>query len=78
MFVQVIVDIKNSNVNKMYYYEIPIQYDGQNLIGYRVEVEFGKRLIQGYVINQIENVDFDTSKIKKIKRIKDDFNVLNQ
>lgn len=78
MFVQVIVDIKNSNVNKMYYYEIPIQYDGQNLIGYRVEVEFGKRLIQGYVINQVENVDFDTSKIKKIKRIKDDFNVLNQ
>lgn len=72
IFVEVIVDIKNSNVNKSFYYRIPEEYkDIENFLGYRVEVTFGTRVIQGYIINQVESVDFDSSKIKYIKKLKD-------
>ncbi|MBF0846461.1 hypothetical protein IR145_03125, partial [Streptococcus danieliae] len=51
MFVEVIVDIKNSNLNKSYYYRVPDEYNHiKNYIGYRVEVPFGRRSIQGYIV----------------------------
>ncbi|MBU0278290.1 primosomal protein N' [Gemella sp. zg-1178] len=77
MFVQVIVDVKNSRIDKKFYYKIPQKYINKNLLGYRVEVPFGSRIIQGYIVEQKENPNFDVAKIKEIKKIKDDYPVLN-
>ncbi|MBF0710091.1 MULTISPECIES: primosomal protein N' [unclassified Gemella] len=79
MFVEVIVDIKNSNLNKSYYYRVPDEYNHiKNYIGYRVEVPFGRRSIQGYIVNQKENIDFDDNKCKAINKIKDSYPVLSE
>ncbi|MDO4813954.1 MAG: primosomal protein N' [Gemella sp.] len=79
MFVEVIVDIKNSSLNKSYYYKIPDKYNYiEDYLGYRVEVPFGKRSIQGYIVRQTTTVDFDESKCKSISKIKDDYPVLSK
>ena len=76
MFVEVIVDIKNYNLDKIFYYKVPEQYYEKNLTGYRVEVPFASRIIQGYIIGYSKDINFDKSKCKYIKSIKDDFPVL--
>ncbi|MBF0715735.1 replication restart helicase PriA [Gemelliphila palaticanis] len=78
MFARVIVDINNNSLNKTYYYTIPEKYKEYNLKGYRVEVPFGSRKIQGYIVDVIDKIDFDESKIKNLSKIKDDFPVLTE
>ena len=54
MFAEVITDISNYNVNKSFYYKIPNELKNKNIIGFRVEVPFGMRIVQGYVIDTLE------------------------
>lgn len=80
MFAEVITDISNFNVNKSFYYKIPSELNNKDIIGYRVEVPFGTRIIQGYVLNTFKEYtgDADISNFKYIKKIKDDFPVLTK
>lgn len=79
MFVEVIVDIKSSTVDKTFYYKVPEKYQNMPLLGYRVEVPFGSRTIQGYIVKQLEensNIAFDKDKCKYLKNIRDNHVVL--
>ena len=70
MFAEVITDISNYNVNKSFYYKIPNELKNKNIIGFRVEVPFGMRIVQGYVIDTFEKYEgkTDISNFKYIKK----------
>ncbi|MBF0714384.1 primosomal protein N' [Gemella sp. GH3] len=76
MYAEVIVDIKNSNVDKTFYYKIPNGYT--NILGYRVGVPFGSRVVQGYVVNVVDKINFSSDKCKEIIEIKDSSAILTK
>lgn len=80
MFAEVIVDVNNYNVRQEFIYRIPVELEGENLIGYRVEVPFGSRIVQGYILNTFEKYqgEMDATKFRYIKRIKDNFPILTK
>ena len=57
MFVEVIVDILNSEVDRIFDYEISTP----TKVGTRVLVPFGKRNIEGYVLKTKEKSILDAS-----------------
>ncbi|MDD3171665.1 MAG: primosomal protein N' [Bacilli bacterium] len=59
MFAKVVVDVKSSNVDIMYTYRIPEEYHDYVNIGSRVLVSFGVREILGYIIEIVEDVDYE-------------------
>lgn len=62
MYAQVIVDISNDAVDKVFeYIALP-----NTQIGMRVKVPFANRTVLGYVIGLSEHTNFDVSKIKSI------------
>ena len=62
MYAQVIVDISNDAVDRVFDYVA--KPDTQ--IGMRVKVPFGARSVLGYVINLSETTNFDKTKVKSI------------
>ena len=80
MYAEVIVDVNNHSVDQSFYYLIPEKFKECNLIGYRVEVPFGTRVVQGYVVNISKkyNGEYDKNNFKSIKKLKDDFPILTK
>lgn len=80
MYAEVIIDVNNHNVNQSFYYLVPDELKTRNLVGYRVEVPFGTRVVQGYIVNiRKDNIEEQYSKsFKYIKKIKDDFPILTK
>lgn len=80
MYAEVIVDVNNHSVDQSFYYLIPEKFNERNLIGYRVEVPFGTRVVQGYVVNVSKkyNGEYDKNNFKSIKKLKDDFPILTK
>lgn len=76
MFAEVIVDISNSEVDRIFEYS---HFDMPQLrTGMRVLVPFGSRQIEGYVIKLKEKSDYDVQKIKQISSILDTMPVISQ
>ncbi len=73
MIFEVIVDISNSEVDRVFDY---IGDESVN-VGSRVSVPFGKRNIEGFVINKKEQSNVDQTKLKKITKVLDDFVTIN-
>ncbi len=73
LYAEVIVDIANSNVDKVFDYHLTIPIE----VGTRVLVPFGNRQIEGYIIKIKENSNYDREKIKDVIASIDDFAVLN-
>ncbi len=71
MFASVIVDVPSKSVNQVFDYRIPEGMQDIIRVGHRVLVPFGRRTIQGYVMNIKGMADFDPSKIKPIARTLD-------
>ena len=71
MVAEVIVDISNSEVDKIFDYFI----DGSPITeaGFRVLVPFGNMTVEGYVIGIKEKSDYDSSKIKTIIKVLDKY-----
>ena len=80
MYAEVIVYVNNHSVDQSFYYLIPEKFNERNLIGYRVEVPFGTRVVQGYVVNVSKkyNGEYDKNNFKSIKKLKDDFPILTK
>ena len=80
MYAEVIIDVNNHNVNQVYSYLIPENFKDMDIVGYRVEVPFGTRTVQGYVVDtRSGNSEIETTnKFKYIKRLKDDFPILTK
>ncbi len=75
MIAEVIVDITNSEVDKVFDYNIG---DLNVTVGTRVGVPFGNRKIEGLVIGIKEKSQLPENKIKCISEVLDDFPALTQ
>lgn len=76
MVAEVIVDILDSAVDKIFDYIIP---DDLNLsVGHRVLVPFGKRNLEGYIIKIKQTSNLEDSKLKSIIKSLDDFACLSE
>ncbi len=73
----VIVDIKASAVDRIFYYRIPADLLALE-IGHRVLVPFGTRKIEGYVLETTDTISIPESKIKSILRLLDSKPVLSK
>ena len=75
MYAEVIVDISNANIDKIYDYDIS-GFDVRE--GQRVVVPFGKMTLDGFIIKIKEDSLFDKTKIKSILHPIDDFEVITK
>ncbi len=73
MIAEVIVDIVNDQVDKVFDY-IALS---STVVGQRVSVPFGKRIIEGYVLRLKEKSELSESLLKSIIGPKDDYPVLS-
>lgn len=71
MIAEIIVEVSNSEVDKVFDYNLPNSLVRENLVGCRAIVPFGPRKIEGYIINVKENSTLDKSKIKDVVSIID-------
>ncbi len=71
MYADIIVDITNEKLDKVFQYKVPSDMEEKLSEGMEVMVPFGRgnREIKGYVVGFSENSDFDKDKIKEILRI---------
>ena len=67
-YAEVILPIANKNVDRPFTYKVPDEMQGKIEVGMRVIVPFGmnNKKYEGYLINFLDEVDFDESKIKSI------------
>ena len=77
MFVEVIIDIKNKQVNKSFDYIIPTYLEGILKVGCRVKVPFGKLKRTGYILKIKESTEV-TRGLKEIDEAIDLKPVLNE
>ena len=74
MIARVIVDISNSEVDKIFDYEIPSNLNVCK--GSRVLVPFGTKRIEGFCIDIVENSDVPT--LKNVEGVLDEFVCISQ
>lgn len=72
MIAEVIVEVSNAQVDKVFDYEVPSFLHGKNIAGYRVLVPFGNRKIEGYVIKQKETTKVEANKLKSLIKLIDE------
>jgi primosomal protein N' (replication factor Y) len=78
MFARVIVDVPAKQTNRPFDYVVPEAMEPWIEVGSRVGVPFGPRRIQGFVIDLIQESEFDSGKMKEIEQILDVNPPLNQ
>lgn len=78
-YAEVILDINNKNLNRIFHYIIPEEFKQILEIGMRVYVPFGKgnRLREGYVIGFCEKVDIEEKLLKKIAKLPDKYPIFS-
>lgn len=64
MFAEVIVDVVSNSLDKIFDYKCP--ENCEIVLGQRVLLPFGKRTLQGYVLNLKESTNLDESLVKEI------------
>ena len=74
MIAEVIVDISNSEVDRIFDYAC----DDDLMAGFRVLVPFGNRQIEGYVIGLKESSDLPPDKLKAVHSTLDDIPVISE
>lgn len=77
MIAEVIIDIKNKQVNRSFDYIVPTFLEDIIDVGYRVNVPFGRTKRVGFVIALKEETDFKSS-LKEIIELIDVYPVLNK
>lgn len=70
-FAGVIVDVRAEAVNKAFQYRIPDSYQNQIKIGHRVLVPFGRRKIEGYVVELSSDLQIEEAKLKDVLNLLD-------
>lgn len=69
MIAEVIVDVQNAAVDRVFDYIIPTHLPCEP--GSRVQVSFGNRTIEGYILSIKETSDYPTEKLKPVLRVLD-------
>ena len=75
MIAEVIVDISNSEVDKVFDYSIDGHSEAKE--GFRVLVSFGKMQIEGYIVRVKDSTDCPPDKLKGIISVLDPYPVIN-
>lgn len=78
MYVEVLTQISAKAVDQYYVYSVPEVFRDNIKIGIRVRIPFGKMELEGFVMNILNDTDYDKSKIKDISDVVDDRPVLNK
>ena len=78
MYAKVIVEIGAKNVDKMFTYIVPQDMKDTIKIGARVKVEFGRQLLEGFVIELTKNIDKVDYELKSIIELVDKVPILNK
>lgn len=78
MFVEVLTQISAKAVDQYYVYSVPEVFRDNIKIGIRVRIPFGKMELEGFVMNILNDTDYDKNKIKDISDVVDDRPVLNK
>jgi len=73
MIYSVIVDVSNSNVDKIFDYKSDIDYQ----LGQRVEVDFAHRVTEGFIVDKKSHTDYPLDKVKTIICAKDEFSAIS-
>ena len=71
MFCEVIVDVANKQVNRTFDYLIPEELSQVILVGARVKVNFGPRIVVAFVVKVKEQTECDLKLIKPILEVLD-------
>jgi len=76
---EVIINIKNKNVDKVFSYKIPENLKNDIKIGMRVIIPFGKnnKKYEGYIVGFTDTIDFDENKVKNIIKLIDKYPVID-
>ena len=74
MFAEVIIDQDVKAIDKTFDYRKPENLDLK--VGMRVFVPFGKRVVQGYVVELKDKTEYDESKVKSIISAIEDFSAI--
>ncbi len=79
-YAEVIIDITNENVDKIFHYAIPDNLKELIFIGMRVFVPFGfgNHLREGYVIGFTNVIEIDESRIKNIYSVPDNYIIFSK
>lgn len=77
MIIGVLVELSNKNIDKVFDYKVPKYLEEDILVGIRVEVPFGKQVLDGFVL-EIKNDINSEYELKEIIGIKDREIVLNE
>ena len=74
MYAQVIIDANHAEVDRVFDYRVPAQWEEAICVGLRVMVPFGRRNTkrEGYVIALTETTEVPAGKIKEIVEILDE------
>ena len=71
MIAEIIIQSNVRNLNKVFDYKIPIEYEANamELIGARVLIPFGKmkKLEEGFIVNIKENTEYEVKEIAKVE-----------
>lgn len=77
MYASVIVEIGVKAVDRMFTYLIPDSIKDKIMVGSRVKVEFGRQLLEGFVL-EISDVNEDDVELKEIIELVDEEPILNE
>lgn len=78
MYVAVLCELAAKAVDQSFIYHVPNELTDRIKVGIRVKIPFGKRQIEGFVLNITDNILLDKEKVKNIISIIDDEPVLNE
>ena len=78
MYALVIVEIGAKNIDKTFTYLIPNELQDKIKIGSRVKVEFGRQLLEGFVLKITNKLEDNNYEIKPIKELIDLKPILNK
>ena len=66
MFAKIVVDVVNNNLDKLFDYSIPQNAQTDYVVGMRVLVPFGGRMVDGYIMQITDTCDLDKKLVKDI------------
>ena len=72
MYANIIVDISHEKLDKPFQYSVPPELEGKLSEGMRVRVPFGRRTLDGFVIELTEEPAYDVSRIRPVLAVKEE------
>jgi len=74
----VVIDQAHPALDKLFHYSIPPTLADKVEVGLRVQVSFGRSILQGYILSLDEKADIPEEKIKPLKKLMDPHPVLGK